>query len=199
MWRAIIAILFPVIFLATAAGDDERIEVILSDAGSKRSDAIAKADADYRAAVASTFRFADRIDVFLLDFSMGADGKYKPKEEDESFSIRPYKATTKILKSLKVPAKSIPVWCAAMAKALATDDGGSLCHYPIHGLRIYAGDELLLETSICWECNNCYFTYDGESQWLGIEKDSGDLKKLLNDFMPIPEAELQRFKSKYAK
>jgi hypothetical protein len=61
-----------------------------------------------------------------------------------------------------------------------------MCHYPIHGLRIRAGTKLLFETSICWECNNYYFTHDRESRWVSLTDDANELRKLLNELMPIP-------------
>jgi hypothetical protein len=45
------------------------------------------------------------------------------------------------------------------------------CHIPPFGLRFYAGRELILEASICWQCNNIagkagaegvFFEFDGE-------------------------------------
>ena len=182
-------------FAADADKTSERIESILSDASGKRYDARAKADREYRAAAATAFKFADRVEVFLLDFSIGDDAARAPKDGDELFPIRPYDKETKILKATKVPPKDIPKWCAAVTKLITSDkpEGGALCHFPIHGLRIYARDKLLFETSICWHCSNYYFTYDGVSNWLGLTDDAIDIKKLLDDFMPIPDSEQQRF------
>ena len=28
-------------------------------------------------------------------------------------------------------------------------DGGAFCHFPIHGIRLYRGEELIFQTSIC--------------------------------------------------
>jgi hypothetical protein len=147
--------------------------------------------------LATTFQFADRFEVYLLDFSINKDPGYQLKEDEEGFPIRPYsterfgESKTKILKTSKVPAKEIPTWCAAVTRMIASDKegGATLCHFPIHGLRIYAGAKLLFETSICWRCNNFYFTYEGKSQWEQLTDDDKDLKKLLHEFMPIPESD----------
>lgn len=202
MQRIMIAVLMVVPWSAAADEAEEvtkRVEAILSEASNKRDDARQKADRDYRASVVSTFPFANRIEIFLVDFAMGSDAKYKAGRDDETFTIRPYQTKTKILKTFKVPSKAIPAWCKAVAKILTTEkpeNDTSFCHYPIHGIRIYAADEcLLFETSICWQCNNYYFNYDGESEWIGISEDVDDLKQLLDDSMPIPAAELQRFKA----
>ena len=173
----------------------EKIFTILSDASRKRFEATIKADRDFRNAVSKTFAFADRVEVFLLDHSIGKDAAYQPKDGEQTFPIRPYDKETKILKTRKAPAKDIPKWCAAVTKLITSDKdaGGALCHYPIHGIRIYAHDELLFETSICWHCRNYYFNYDGQSGWEGLNEDAKDLRTLLDEFMPVPEEEMKRF------
>lgn len=194
--KAIFALLFSAVSLTGWAADDdakvsESISAIRSDAESKRFEDIDKAQKAFRVAVAKTFQFADRVEVFLLDYSIGEDAAYKPKDGEEAFPIRPYNKETKILKTRKVHAKEISKWCGAIAKTITTEKGGggALCHYPIHGLRIYARNELLFETSICWHCSNYYF----EDGWEGLTEDAKDLKTLLDDFMPVPEKEKARF------
>jgi hypothetical protein len=169
----------------------ERIAAILSEANEKQYKAMTKIRRDYRASVAKTFAFADRVEVFLLDHAMGKDPAYQPKEGDETFPIRPYNKETKILKKLTIPAPQIPKWAAAVTKMLTTEKwgGGAMCHFPIHGMRIYFRDQLLFETSICWKCDNYYF----ENGWEGLTEDAADLKALLDGFMPIPEEEKARF------
>jgi hypothetical protein len=194
--KAIFALLFSAFSLTGWTADDdakvsESISAIRTDAERKRFEAIDKAQRAFRVAVAKTFQFADRVEVFLLDHSIGTDAAYKPKNGEEAFPIRPYNKETKILKTRKVPAKEIPKWCAAIAKTITTEKGGGgvLCHFPIHGLRIYARNELLFETSICWHCRNYYF----EDEWKGLSEDAKDLRALLDDFMPVPEKEKARF------
>lgn len=196
MMKALLTILFTASSLAADKDNaSQRIDRIISEATTKRWDATTKADREYRAAVATTFRFADRVEVFLIDFSIREDAAYSPKEGDEVFAIRPYNKETKILKKLKTPPKDIQRWCAAVTKLLTSDKiaGGALCHYPIHGIRIYAGDSLLFETSICWGCSNYYFSYEGQATWESLTEDAKDLRALFGDFMPIPEAEKARF------
>jgi hypothetical protein len=181
---------------ADAEKTSARVEKILTDASYKRLDAISKADREYRAALATTFQLADRVEVYLLDFSIGKDAAYIPKDDDAVFPIRPYDdKETKIIKTLKVTPKDIPKWCTALGKLLASDkEGGqALCHFPIHGIRIYAGDKLLFETSICWVCSNYYFSYESHASWESLNEDAKDLEMLLTQFMPIPEAEKARF------
>jgi hypothetical protein len=149
-------------------------------------------DLKFRAEVAAKFSLADRVEVFLLDFAMGEDIAYRPKDHEETFSIRPYDRETKILERREVPAEEIRHWCAAMAKTVTSEKPrkGAWCHYPIHGIRIYARGELLFETSLCWVCHNYYC----ERDWQSLTEDASDLEKLLDDLMPIPEQEKIRFK-----
>ena len=73
-----------------------------------------------------------------------------------------------------------------------------MCHYPIHGIRFFRGDDFLFGTSICWVCDNYYVEYpdDFESAtWEGGL--SKEFEKFLTTVMPIPEAELKRFKAAY--
>src|SRR5687767_946519 len=115
--KALLAILFATPALgAESVAPAERIEEILNAASSKRWEARSKADLDYRAALATTFRFADQVDVFLLDFSIGKDAAYVPKDGDEVFPIAPYEKQTKILKTFKVPREEVSSWCAAVKR-----------------------------------------------------------------------------------
>src|SRR4051794_31158512 len=61
------------------------INAVLSDAKHRRQEAMRKADREYRVAVSETLRLADRVEVFLLDFSMGRDPAFEPKDDDGVF------------------------------------------------------------------------------------------------------------------
>ncbi|HLO86169.1 MAG TPA: hypothetical protein VK203_14330 [Nostocaceae cyanobacterium] len=36
------------------------------------------------------------------------------------------------------------------------------CHIPPFGLRFYIGNKLLVQGSVCWQCNNIYVEENGE-------------------------------------
>jgi hypothetical protein len=36
------------------------------------------------------------------------------------------------------------------------------CHYPPFGLRFYMGNKLLVQGSVCWECNNIFAQENGK-------------------------------------
>lgn len=204
MKGALLGVLFAASTLAVADNGVavDQIDAILTDASVKRWEARSKVDREYRAAVATAFKFADRVEIFLLDLSMGSDAAYAPKEGDAVFPIRPYDKETKILKTHTVPTKDVPKWCEAVTKLIASNKAegvGAMCHYPVHGIRIHAGERLLFETSVCWGCGNYYFTYEGDSQWVGLNEDALDLSKLLETSMPIPDSERKRFPGGEAK
>ena len=64
-------------------------------------------------------------------------------------------------------------------------------HFPIHGIRIYSGEELLHEGTFCWVCGNFSFSYPQGSAWL--DSNAEFYERLL----PIPQSELDRFHKKY--
>ncbi|MEG4397291.1 hypothetical protein [Microcoleus sp. BROC3] len=42
-------------------------------------------------------------------------------------------------------------------------DGQMRCHYPPFGLRFYADNKLLVQGSVCWECNNIHAEENGKN------------------------------------
>ena len=56
----------------------------------------------------------------------------------------------------------------ALSSAIATPEqsGGALCHFSIHGVRIYRGKELFYEGTFCWFCKNFSFGYPSSASWL---------------------------------
>ncbi len=56
----------------------------------------------------------------------------------------------------------------------------ALCHYPVYGVRLYRNNNLVTETSLCWECQTYYVrVYPGLSKWYGFEAHNSDGKRLL--------------------
>jgi hypothetical protein len=76
--------------------------------------------------------------------------------------------------------------------AVERNDGGAFCHYPIHGVRLWAGKKLIFESSFCWECANFYVPYpDQTAGWVGLTGDN--LQDVMTELMPIPAKEIERF------
>ena len=101
----------------------------------------------------------DRAEIFQLGEIAG--------EGNDGFPIRPYKKNAQILNSRSViggDAESL----AKLWRRRGFGGGGALCHKPVYGMRLLHGGTLLLETSLCWECSNCFVKDgSGESQWIG--------------------------------
>ena len=166
---------------------------------------------------------ADRAELFLLDFEIVAELP-SPKEpvqkswaeiekelerdldeEDEMeevtietryFPIVPYDCFSKILKSKTLEGDSLVSCREAVAEILNQGGigGGALCHFPIHGVRLFMGEWEVFQTSLCWKCGNYFLSFPNDrndASWIGIggEKMSAFCLKE----MPIPQAELDRF------
>jgi hypothetical protein len=165
----------------------DRAAAILSEARAKRSAATDKIEREYRVTLASTFAFADRVEVFLLDHDMGLHPDFPLKEGDETFFIRPFRLKAKIIEKRTVPPAQVKKWCDAIGKAITAEkvSGNEKRHSPIQAARIYAGDQLLFETSFSWSYNN--FTVDNRLEFLAEDdKQFEDLKILFRELVPIP-------------
>lgn len=80
-------------------------------------------------------------------------------------------------------------------RTLTFQPNGALCHTPPYGVRFYRNNELLFETTVCWECHNFYMPQidarDGElNHTLYGFRDDSHSKKLLSMFqklLPLPK------------
>ncbi|MEM7147952.1 MAG: hypothetical protein AAF591_22805 [Verrucomicrobiota bacterium] len=166
------------------------------DLDSEFYDALDKVEAEYRAGKAALIRKADRAIVYLVDFGETTDENVFA-DASKSISIAPYDKRTKILKTREVEPKVRQELLDVLSAAIAEPEhtGGALCHYPIHGIRIYRGGELLHEGTFCWVCGNFGFSYPQGSTWLDT---NAELKNVFMTLLPIPDAERERFRKKYA-
>jgi hypothetical protein len=168
-----------------------------NDLDSEFYDALEKAEAKYREGKAAQIRKADRVVVYLVDFDgISDEDAFGFGDESETISIAPYDKRTKILNSKEVGDVDRKRLLEALSKKIAEPEhsGGAFCHFPIHGVRIYSGDELLHEGTFCWVCGNFGFSYPQGSGWLDT---NADLKEIFTILMPIPQSELDRFHKKY--
>jgi hypothetical protein len=58
--------------------------------------------------------------------------------------------------------------------------GGIRCHLPPFGLRFYKDGEVLLQASLCWQCNNLYGNVKGESIGCAFDARSDVAQELLS-------------------
>jgi hypothetical protein len=151
----------------------------------------------YRISLSNRIQSATRGEIFLLDFQPRSERRNEITDtifpDSALFPIRPYAVATRILKRQKLSESELAQVLTVLPKTIADENReGSFCHYPIHGIRLYAGDSLLFETSICYYCRNFYVLFpDGQSSWVGLRGD--ELQSLFTRLMPVPKDETQRF------
>lgn len=165
--------------------------------------AMDQAQSVYRRGLAEALSEATKVEVYLLDFEVkpfegGTEGVWKFNLPKNQFPIGPYKSVTRILKTKVLSPEQRKELLPALQAVVGVEKStqGAMCHFPIHGLRVWAGDRLILETSFCWLCENFALEYpDFRERWIGIQ--GTKLKEIINALMPIPKAELDRFKKSY--
>jgi len=173
------------------------------DATNAYDKTLKKAQADYRKGLAEALPAATKVELYLLDFNVkreegSTEGAWKYTLPKDQFPIGPYKSVTRILKTKTLTAAQIKELLPALQATVGVEEnsGGAMCHFPIHGLRVWAGDRLVLETSFCWLCENFALEYpDFTERWVTIQ--GTKLKEIINRLMPIPQTELDRFKKTF--
>ena len=145
----------------------------------------------YRQKIGKLISGCDKMEVFLLDFSM----------EDvevgvESFPISPFDSETKVIKKVEVnksDSETFRDMVSTMLSSREPEEAGSFCHYPIHGIRLYQSGVLVFQTSFCWSCDNYYFEFPDGAGWCQLGYSRAGLKNLFERILPIPSGELKRF------
>ncbi len=129
------------------------------DAETTYEKAIDDARDSYRVAIAKHIRKAKTVDVCLLKFDE-AENNNPFDDNEKTFEIAPYGKTTAILKQRRLSAEEAKRVIEVIAKQLEVrePDAGAFCHYPVHGIRIYAeaveekqiAAAPLFESTFCW-------------------------------------------------
>ena len=157
--------------------------------------------AKYCSRLADALKHADGVEILLLSFTMVEE--VPDGQEDHYFRIKPYKSFSKILVRKRLKGASIATGRAVTVNLLKEQDdldGGAMCHFPIHGIRLFRGEDIIFKTSICWKCSNYYLEYPDDfrtASWVGFM--GKQLREFLFKELPIPQAELDRFDAKYGK
>jgi hypothetical protein len=163
-------------------------------------DGIEGVRADYRKSYSKDLKKCDRVTIYLLDFDdikETRDPFSGEKEEKQRMRICRYgDRAVAILKEKKLNEKEKERILTVIAKQVSVEEqyGGAFCHFPIHGIRAYSGEQLLLESTFCWVCGNFGFEYPDGSQWLDT---TGQMEEIFNEYLPIPQSEIERFRKKY--
>ncbi|MGJ8656344.1 MAG: hypothetical protein ACSHX6_07830 [Akkermansiaceae bacterium] len=152
-----------------------------------------KIEAKYRVGHAELIKKADRVEVYLVSFDVFTSEDNGPEGNSEKrIMVAPYDKTTEILSTKVVGGEDRKKLLVALGDQIAKPEqmGGALCHYPIHGIRVYSGDVLLHEGTFCWVCGNFSFSYQDGAGWLDT---TAELNGIFTSLMPIPKKELERF------
>ena len=85
--------------------------------------------------------------LYIVDFDLLSDlrGDDFSKGNPRSVLIAPYKKKTKILKTKPLTVKERNQITELLSKQIAVKNhmGGALCHYPIHGIRIFKDGKII--------------------------------------------------------
>ena len=161
--------------------------------------------AKYRSRLADAMKHADGAEIFLLSFTPAKDVPDDIQYDDKRyFPVLGYEdCHHEILDRKRLTGEKLAQCREATVKLLQEEKdwgGGALCHMPIHGIRLYRGENLIFQTSICWKCTNYYIQYPddyGTASWVGLV--GKPIKEFLMKEMPIPKAELDRFDAIHGK
>lgn len=148
----------------------------------------------YRRSISELIGSGTRVELYLLDWSFGEEKR--PTKSVGSFEIEPYRKSTGVLATHTCTEAERDELLPLLSTAIAgfPHDGGMACHYPIHGVRVWIGDEKVFETSICWYCGNYMMDYGRGQGWENHTDGFRALKPVVHRLMPIPEDEVRRFK-----
>ncbi|RYD84979.1 MAG: hypothetical protein EOP84_03915 [Verrucomicrobiaceae bacterium] len=153
----------------------------------------------YRKAVADRVSRADKVEVYLLDFDAQPEGKmgFGHLKEDQ-FPIPPDEGVSKILSRKILNADELAVFRPALRATLSAKENQdlTLCHFPVHGVRVWAGNWVVFESSFCWKCQSFYIKYPDKAEWMNLP--DPNLERVLRRIMPIPASELERFEKKFS-
>ncbi|WP_193215176.1 hypothetical protein [Luteolibacter marinus] len=190
------------VLVASSAFAESDAERDLSEAESRYFEAQAIMQSAFRKDLSAALAKCDRVDVFLLDFEMEDTPSnfyfWENRLEDGEFPIIPYGKKSKILRQATLTAEQKLVFIPKLQEVVGVQgniDGGAFCHFPIHGVRVYASDEIIYQSSFCWKCNNFAVSYPDGPAWVSIR--GADLFEEFSKLMPIPQAEIDRFNAKY--
>ena len=117
-----------------------------------------------------------RAEVFLL-------GEIEDDAGARAFPIRPYNEKAPILDEATLRGEKAES-LASLWRSRSFDGGGAMCHVPLYGLRLYSRNKLVLETSLCWKCNNCFLAKgSGGHRWQGLYDNDYALLRHLRDIL----------------
>ena len=162
----------------------ESVAKIVADANQQRSAAMAKAYQEYWKSVSEAFRFADEVEVLLLDPTADEKTVEAAKEQGHVHYSVGSKKDTLVVKQVSIDKSKIPQWTTAVANMLTRGLQSEKAegHIPMYAIEIHAGGETLLEATIGEKFGNYYF-HNGNDAVYGfgtMTKDDNQLRELFN-------------------
>ena len=167
---------------------------------------IQTAERNFRTALSKALNEAATVEIYLLDFETKEvehareNYEWYSRLEEDQFPIIPYHASSKILKRKKLTAEEIKLLLPSLQAVVGVEksNGGAGCHFPIHGIRISSESETIFQSSFCYHCSNFYILYPSDvASWTSLS--SKEFQKVMEQLMPIPQAEKDRFDKKWGK
>lgn len=107
-----------------------------------------------------------------------------PAKSRDGFPIRPYDENAQIVTS-RLLTTSESQTLAQLWRTRHFGGGGALCHEPAYGIRFFHDRTMVLETSLCWMCANCFVKdSSGSRLWIGFSDPNDELLKALEKLLP---------------
>ena len=160
---------------------------------------LAEARARYRKVLADHLAKATRINIYRLEPDITEAKEFQPgagwpgaeeKAPDDHFLIPGSDLWVRILESKVITdAHQVARLAAELGKAAVKEQDGveTLGHFPDHGLQVYAKDELILFTSICWDCGAWRIEYPGYERSSEDLDTTKELEAVCRELLPLPE------------
>jgi hypothetical protein len=176
------------------------MKAAMEQARKRHYEGLETAAAVYRKDLAEAISAAMEIEVFLLDFETEKvdSGHYHwdTRQPRDRFPIVPYGSTSRILQRKRLSQDEVKALMPSLKATVGVEKNtyGAMCHFPVHGIRIRNGADVIFQTSICYECMNFYVEYsDGgqEASWTGLS--SKEFQEVMMRLMPVPASQIERF------
>jgi len=161
--------------------------------------AMVAAKTAYRRSLADALQNADDVQLFLLDFKTQPVKNSKDSHWENSlpldlFPIVTRNEVSKILQRRQLPPAERKAFLLGLKRVLSIDGvhTGGMCHLPTYGIRIWAGNYVVFQTSLSTCCGNLEVTYPTQgAEPMGYH--DPDFEAILQRALPIPQSEIDRF------
>ena len=131
------------------------------------------------AAVTAGLPRCDRIEVLRLGGLQRLQGPEKAVLAiDQRFPIKPYSDFAEIRGAKTVSGDDAESIAQLWRSQTFGREFQALCHHPTFGIRFFSGNDLMLETSVCFGCSNFTVDYLATSQFHGFDTDNTKAREL---------------------